>query len=71
MCNDLNLSVALLAYLYGIPQIANAIIDLYFIVQELLEGRDIEDLVGGGLGGIDDELYIPQLVTSPIHNTIV
>ena len=26
-------------------------------MQELLKGGDIEDLVGGGLGSIDDELF--------------
>ena len=57
MRNDLNLPITLLADLYGIPQIPNTIVDLDLIMQELLEGRDIENFVGGGLRGIDDKLH--------------
>lgn len=58
MRNHFNLSIALLAYLYGVPQIPSSIINLDFIMEELFEGGNIEDLVGGGLGSIDDELQI-------------
>ena len=56
MCDDLNLPLTLLANLYRITQVANPIVDLDLVVEELLEGRNIKDLVRGGLGGIDDEL---------------
>lgn len=57
MCNNLNLPITLLADLDGVAKIAHSVIDLYLVVQELLESGDIEDLIGGGLGGIDDELF--------------
>lgn len=56
MCNDLDLSIALLADCHGITQISNTVVDLDFVVKEFLEGGDVEDFVGGGLGGVDDEL---------------
>ena len=61
MRNHFNFSIALLADLYGVAQISNAIVDLDLIMQEFLEGGNIEDLVGGGLGSIDDELRTPHL----------
>ena len=56
MCHDLNLALSLLTNGDIIAQVSNAAIDLYSIVKELFESGDIEDLVGGGLGGIDDVL---------------
>ena len=56
MCDDLNLPLTLLANLYRVTQVTNPIVDLDLVVEEFLEGRNIEDLVRGGLGGIDDEL---------------
>ena len=56
MCNDFNLPFTLLANLNRVAQIAYAIIDFDLVVQELLKGRNVEDLVRGGLGGVDDEL---------------
>lgn len=54
--NDLDLAVALLGDLDGLAEVADAAVDLDLLVQELLEGRDVEDLVAGGLRGVDDEL---------------
>lgn len=45
MCNDLNFPFTLLADLNGITQVTNAIVDLDFVMQELLEGGNVEDLV--------------------------
>jgi len=56
MRNDLDLPVSLLANGNRIAQVAHAIIDLDFIVEEFLKGSDVEDLVRGRLGGIDNEL---------------
>lgn len=54
--NDLDLSVTDLGDLDGLAQVADTALDLDLLVQELLEGRDIEDLVASGLRGVDDEL---------------
>ena len=56
MGNDLDLALALLRDLDGLAEVADAALNLDLLVQELLEGRDIEDLVAGGLRGVDDEL---------------
>ena len=62
MCNNLNLPITLLADLHGVAEIAHTVVDLYLVVQELLESGDVEDLIGGGLGGIDDELLRDALI---------
>lgn len=54
--NDLDLAVTLLGDLDGVAEVADTALDLDALVQELLESRDIEDLVAGRLGGVDDEL---------------
>jgi len=54
--NDLYLSVSLLRYLHNIAEVPNAPVHLDLVVEELLEGGDIEDFVARWLGGIDDEL---------------
>ena len=56
MCNDLNLPFTLLANLDRVAQITYAVVDLDLVMQELLESRNVEDFVRGGLGGVDDEL---------------
>lgn len=54
--NDLNLAIGDLGDDNGVAELANATVDLDLLVQELLEGRDVEDLVVNGLRGVDDEL---------------
>lgn len=54
--NDLDLAVTLLGDLDLVAEVADAALNLDLLVQELLESRDIEDLVGSRLGGVDDEL---------------
>lgn len=54
--NDLDLAITDLGDLDGLAQVADTALDLDLLVQELLEGGDIEDLVAGGLRGVDDEL---------------
>lgn len=56
MGNDLDLAVTLLGDGDGLAEVAGAALDLDLLVQELLEGGDIEDLVGGGLRSVDNEL---------------
>ena len=59
MRHHLNLALSLLLDGHHIAQIPHPSIDLDFVVQELLEGTDVEDLVRGRLRGIDDELSSP------------
>ena len=56
----LNLAVALLRDLDGIAEVADAAIDLDLLVEELLEGRHVKDLVARWLRGVDDELNDPR-----------
>ena len=56
MRNNLNLAIARLRDLDGVAEVTDTAVDLDLLVQELLEGGDVEDLVAGGLRGIDDEL---------------
>lgn len=54
--NNLNLAIAGLADLDCVAKVASAAVDLYAVVQELLESGDVEDLVIDGLGCVDHEL---------------
>lgn len=60
--NDLDLALALLGDLDGVAKVANAAVDLDLLVQEFLEGRDIEDLVARRLRGVDDELHGEHII---------
>ena len=56
MSNDLDLALARGGDDNVVTEVAAAALDLDAVVQELLEGGDIEDLVRGGLRSIDDVL---------------
>lgn len=56
VCDNLDLSLALLGDLDGITKVSNAAVNLDLVLEELLEGRDVEDLVACGLRSVDDEL---------------
>lgn len=56
MGNNLNLAIANLGDDNVVTEVADTALDLDAVVKELLEGRDIEDLVASGLGSVDDEL---------------
>jgi hypothetical protein len=58
MRHNLDLAVANLLDLHNIAEVAGAPVHLDAIVQELLKRRDVEDLVGRGLRGVDDELCL-------------
>jgi hypothetical protein len=58
VCNNLDLSLTDLGDLYGLAKVSDTAINLNLILEELLERGDIEDLVGGWLGSVDDELPI-------------
>ena len=56
MSDDFDLSIAGLGDLDGVTQVADAALDLDAVVEELLEGGEVEDLVGDGLGSVDHVL---------------
>jgi len=56
MGNNLDLSISLLADGDGVPKVTSAAINLDAVVQEFLEGGEVEDLVVHRLRGIDDVL---------------
>jgi hypothetical protein len=58
--NNLNLAIANLGDDNLVTEVTDTALDLDAVVEELLEGGDIEDLVGGGLRSIDDVLYRKQ-----------
>jgi hypothetical protein len=57
MRNDLDLSITLLRDGNRIAKVTGAAFDLDTVVEELLEGLDVEDLVVDGLRAVDDELW--------------
>lgn len=67
MRNDLDLAIADLGDLDDIAEVADAAVDLDLVLQKLLEGGDVEDLVGGGLRGVDDELFPHQHNARSLH----
>ena len=54
--HDFDLAIAHLADLDHISEIADAAFDLDLVMEEFLEGGDVENFVRGGLGCVDDEL---------------
>lgn len=56
MCNDLDLPISDLLDVDLVAQIAGATLDLDAIMQEFLEGRQVEDLVANRLRAVDGVL---------------
>jgi len=56
MRNNLDLSLTSLADLDGVAKVTGAALDLDAVVEELLEGGGVEDLVVDGLRAVDDVL---------------
>lgn len=56
MGDDLDLAIADLRDRDGVTEVADTALDLDLVVKELLEGGDVEDLVGGRLRSVDDVL---------------
>jgi len=56
VCDDLDFAFTRRGDLDLIAQVAGTALNLDALVQELLKGGDVEDLVAGGLLGVDDEL---------------
>jgi hypothetical protein len=55
--NDLDLAIANLGDDDLVTEVADTALDLHAVVEELLEGGDIEDLVASGLRSVDDVLW--------------
>lgn len=55
--NNLDLAVTGLGDDDLVTEVADTALDLDAVVEELLEGRDVEDLVACGLRSVDDELF--------------
>ena len=56
MGNNLDLAIADLGDHDLLTEVTDTALDLDAVVEELLEGRDIEDLVASGLRSVDNEL---------------
>lgn len=56
MSDDLDLAIARLGDLDVLAKVADTALDLDAVVEELLEGGDVEDLVARGLRSVDDVL---------------
>lgn len=56
MCYNLDFALTLLSDLDGVTQVTGAALDLDAIMEELLEGVDVEDLVLNWLRGVDHKL---------------
>jgi hypothetical protein len=54
--NNLDLAIAGLGDHDVLTEVTDTALDLDAVVEELLEGRDIEDLVASGLRSVDNEL---------------
>jgi hypothetical protein len=54
--SDLDFTITDLLDLDDVAEVTNTAVDLDLILEEFLEGADIEDLVAGRLRSVDDEL---------------
>ena len=57
MGSDLDLAITDLLDLNNVAEVANTAVDLDLVLEEFLEGADVEDLVAGGLRSVNDELH--------------
>lgn len=64
MGNDLDLALAGLLDHDIVAQVVGAALDLDAVLEELLEGGDVEDLVASGLLSVDDELRATKTTVS-------
>ena len=63
MSDNLDLAIGV-GDLDDVAKVAGAALNLDALVQELLEGEDIEDLVASGLLSVDDELLAVRSLVS-------
>jgi hypothetical protein len=69
--NDLDLAIALLGDDDVVAEVVGAALDLDAVLEELLEGGDVEDLVVGGLRSVDDELQEPISESAHMENFLL
>lgn len=71
MGNNLDLAIAGLGDHDVFTEVTDTALDLDAVVEELLEGRDIEDLVASGLRSVDNELLgnLLGLATTSLYTT--
>lgn len=70
MSDNDDLSLSLLGDVDDVSEVSGAALNLDLVVQELLESSDIEDLVGSGLGSVDDELEGDLLLLSSLNSLL-
>lgn len=68
--DDLDLALALLLDNDVVAEVVGAALDLDALLEELLEGGDVENLVGGGLRSVDDELGGFGLATAGVRRNV-
>lgn len=56
VCDNLDLALTLLGDLDSVAEVSDAAVNLDLVLEELLESRDVKDLVGRWLRRVDDEL---------------
>ena len=56
MSDNLDLAITRLRDVDLVTEVTDTALDLDAVVEDLLEGRDVEDLVARGLRSVDDEL---------------
>ena len=56
MSDNLDLAITRLRDVDLVTEVTDTALDLDAVVEELLEGGDVEDLVARGLRSVDDEL---------------
>lgn len=67
MGNNLNLAIGRGGDGNAVAQVVGAAVNLDVVLEELLKGGDVEDLVAGRLRSVDDELYREDFVlASPV-----
>ena len=54
--DDLDLAIADALDLDLVTEVTDTVLDLDLVLEELLEGGDVEDLIGSWLGSVDDVL---------------
>lgn len=65
--NNLDLAVTGVGDGDLVTEVADTALDLNAVVQELLEGRDVEDLVARGLRSVDDVLQHPLAIAFMVY----
>ena len=69
MRDNFDLAIALLRDHDGLAKVSDTAINLNLVLEELLEGGDVEDLVTCGLRSVDNELF-PLAQFSPTKSPI-